>query len=127
MLKANRKAYFVDNGIRNLLTLPRYLDKGNLLENLVFLELIRRGYQCFFFKNKKECDFIAFRNKEKMAVQVCFEINEKNEEREVEGLLDAMEFFNLKKGLILTFDQERIKTKKTIEVKSAWRWILETK
>lgn len=126
MLKANRKAYFVDNGIRNMLTFPRYLDKGNLLENLVYLELIRRGYQCFFFRNKKECDFVAHRNKERLIVQACFELNEKNEEREIEGILDAMDFFKKDEGLILTFDQEKKITRsgRIIEIKPAWRWML---
>ena len=49
----------------------------------------------------------------------------KNKEREISGLRKAMEVFNLKKGLILTFEQEEIIQEKfKISVKPVWKWLL---
>lgn len=61
------------------------------------------------------------------AIQVCCELGDENQGREVGGLLEAMEKFNLKKGLILTYDQEYefTKNKKKISVKPVWKWLLE--
>jgi len=50
-----------------------------------------------------------------------------NKEREVKGLIEAMNFFNYRTGLILTYDQEDeilIKEKK-IYVKPIWKWLLQ--
>ncbi len=58
---------------------------------------------------------------------MCYELNEKNKEREINGLLEAMEELKTKKGLILTLDQEQeINHKKgKITVKPVWKWLLE--
>lgn len=110
-------------------------DKGRVLENLVFIELFRRGKNIenktiFYYKSKtfKECDFvITKRDKINEAIQVSYEINENNREREISGLLSAMEFFKLNKGLILTndHDEELIVNNKKIIVKPVWKWLLE--
>ncbi|OPX69455.1 MAG: hypothetical protein A4E37_00446 [Methanoregulaceae archaeon PtaB.Bin056] len=62
-----------------------------------------------------------------MAVQVCYEITEKNREREIRSLLEAMDEFGLKRGLILTSDQEDEMTVngKTVMIKLVWKWLLE--
>lgn len=127
ILKAYKKVYFIDNGLRNILTFQRYQDKGNLLENIVFLELLRRGKEITYFNdNNSECDFIA-KDKSFETFQVCFELNDKNKEREVNGLLLAMNFFKLKIGYILTYDQEdELKIdNKIIKVIPVWKWLLE--
>ena len=62
------------------------------------------------------------------AIQVCFDLNEGNKEREIFGLREAMEKFKLKTGLILTSNQEdEIKDKnKVIKVMPVWKWLLIT-
>ena len=62
------------------------------------------------------------------AIQVCFDLNEGNKEREISGLREAMEKFKLKTGLILTSNQEdEIKDKnKVIKVMPVWKWLLIT-
>ena len=64
-----------------------------------------------------------------MAIQVCYELNQKNEEREFNGLKDAMNKFKLKEGLILTNGQEdEIKSEgRKIIIRPVWKWLLETK
>lgn len=110
-------------------------DLGRVLENLVFIELFRReknieNKTIFYYKSKnnKECDFvITKKDKINEAVQATYELNEGNREREISGLLSAMEFFRLNKGLILTNDQEEelIKDNKKIVIKPVWKWLLE--
>ena len=60
------------------------------------------------------------------AIQVCYDLNEDNKEREVSGLSEAMEKFKLNEGLVLTNSQEEdIKIKgKRIKVMPVWKWLL---
>jgi len=123
-----KKIYCIDNGFSTSLGFQFSQDKGKLLENLVAVELKRRNKDIYYHKEKAECDFII---KEKLkiieAIQVCFNLNEKNEKREFKGLLESMKKFNLKKGLILTYNQEDKlkKENKKIIIKPVWKWLLE--
>ena len=74
----------------------------------MFLEIRRTGKEVFYFRENNECDFlIEEKNSIVTAIQVCYELNEDNKNREIEGLIEAMEKFDLPEGLILTFDQTR--------------------
>jgi predicted AAA+ superfamily ATPase len=104
-----RKVYAIDNGLVNANTLSFSEDKGRLLENSVFLFLRQKQYQLYYFREKKECDFVVFdKGKFKMLIQVCEEVHNENMEREVNGLLVAMEFFKSKTGYILTKNQKDV-------------------
>ncbi len=104
-----RKVYAIDNGLVNANTLSFSEDKGRLLENSVFLFLRQKQYQLYYFREKKECDFVVFdKGKFKMLIQVCEEVHNENMEREVNGLLVAMEFFKTKTGYIITKNQKDI-------------------
>ena len=65
----------------------------------------------------------------KEAIQVCYELNKENKEREIKGLLEALDKFKLKEGIILTYDQDEEFEEKgiTIKVIPIWKWLLETK
>ena len=125
-----RKVYCIDNGFITEIGFRLSENKGKILENLVFIELKRDGKEIYYLSEKKECDFVI-RNGAKIneAIQVCYEFNNKNKERELVGLLEVLKKFNLKKGLILTYNQEdelNIENKK-IFIKPVWKWILENK
>ena len=127
-LQNPKKIYCIDNGFVTSLGFRFTQNKGNLLENLVAIELKRRGNDIYFYKDKLECDFLI---KEKLkivgAIQVCFDLDEKNEKREFNSLMEAIKKFNLKKGLVLTYGQEKeieIEKKKII-IKPVWKWLLE--
>ena len=102
-------------------------DRGRFLENVVFIELKRRGKEVFYFKNEKECDFVV-KEKDKIveAFQVCSHINALNEEREISGLIEAINKFNLKKGYILTESQEERRTVNGLEINivPVWKFCL---
>ncbi len=127
MLVSPKKVYSIDNGLSVRNSASFFDDRGRLLENLVFINLRRKHKDLLYFQNTHECDFIV-RDGEKiiMAVQVCYEINEDNKERELYGLREAVEKFKLKEGLILTYNQtdEFELGKAKIKAIPIWRWLL---
>lgn len=103
-------------------------NRGRMLENQVFLDLRRAGKEVYYFKGKKECDFLVKeKNRIIAAIQVCYELNEDNKERELNGLVEALEKFDLPEGMALTYAQEdELKVSgKIIRVKPVWKWLLE--
>ncbi|HMM10802.1 MAG TPA: ATP-binding protein [Bacteroidales bacterium] len=102
-----RKVYAIDNGLVNANTLSFRDDRGRLLENAVFLYLRQQKNNLFYFRDQHECDFVVFENKQcKCLIQVCEQLNHDNLHRETEGLKEAMAFFRMKEGYILTLQQE---------------------
>ncbi len=70
-LKTQNKYYIVDMGVRNLLLGFKDMDRGHILENVIFLELLRRGYHVSIGTNMgKEVDFIADKAGEKLYIQI---------------------------------------------------------
>jgi len=98
-------------------------EKGRKLENLAFIELLRKGEEIYYLNNNFECDFVI---PKKQAVQVVWELNEENKKREIKGLIEATKYFRMKNGIILTYNQEEgIKEDKyKIRVIPLWKWIL---
>lgn len=127
---SDKKIFNIDNGLRNAVAFYFSEDRGRLLENLVFIELKRRGQEVYYYKNKGECDFIV-RDKSKIVsvIQVS-QIIEKNlnEDREINGLMEAMAQFKLKEGIILTENQEQTirKDKVVIRLIPVWQWLLKS-
>jgi uncharacterized protein len=125
-----KKAYSIDNGFSYNNSASFSKDTGKMLENIVFLGLRKKFKDIFYFKEKNECDFVV-KEKDKIikAIQVCFEINKENNHREIIGLVSALKEFNLKEGLILTYNQDDkfLVEGKKITVKPIWKWLLDKK
>ena len=122
-----KKCCAVDNGMRNAVAFRFSEDRGRLLENLVFIELSRRGESVYFFKDSGECDFIIEdRGKIISAVQVCFNLVLENRERELSGLVKTTQAFHLDEGVILTYNQEEtiLYEGVSIRIEPAWMWLL---
>lgn len=129
-LQNPKKFYFIDNALVKELGFFTSDDKGRLLENLVFVELKRRSKDIYYHKNIQECDFVI---KEKLkiieAIQVCWSVyNPETKSREINGLIDALSTYNLKRGIILTdSEEEHLHVKDLeIEIKPVWNWLLES-
>ena len=124
-----KKSYFIDNGLVRRVGFSFSADLGHLLENLVFIELLRRGKTIYYHNKGQECDFILVEDKTvTTAIQVTYTIpNEKTRKREIDGLLDAMKTYKLQSGLIITDDTEEIimENDKQILIIPAWKWLLE--
>ncbi len=125
---SDKKIYTIDNGLRNIIAFSISKDQGRMLENLVFLELKRRNKEIYYYKGKKECDFLikqGTRIVDTIQVSKNINVDDKNN-REIEGLLEAMKMFNLKQGKIITYFQEdTIKINKyKISLIPIWKWLL---
>lgn len=123
----NKKVYLIDNALALNLGFRISQDSGRLLENAVFLELKRRSHEIYYYSDKQECDFVVKdNNKISTAIQVCYELNRDNKEREISGLLGALKYFKLKGGIILTYEQEeeKIIENKKIKIIPVWKWML---
>ncbi len=118
------KIYAVDTGLCRRVSSN---DTGRLLENAVFLELKRRGLEIFYYEGGRECDFVTRSpNNQWMAMQVSFELNEENAEREMGGLVEACEILGIKEGVVITNDEERELKADGIKVyiNPAWKWMI---
>lgn len=125
----HKKVYFIDAGMAKMLGFRTSDDWGRMLENLVFLQLKRKHNEIYFHKEKFECDFVIREGINiTQAIQVTHKLNE-NKTREINGLLEALQMYKLKEGLLLTSDQEDefIEDEKRIVVTPIWKWLLETK
>ncbi|MBT4375776.1 ATP-binding protein [archaeon] len=130
LVKQNiKKFYPVDTGLstNNFVTLNE--EYGKLLEVVCYLEFKRKGKEIYYFNDGSECDFILKdKNKIVSAIQISKSLKEnKTREREVNGLLNAMKRFNLKKGYIISKDEKdsfSIEGKK-IFVVPVWKFLLE--
>ncbi len=119
-LIAPTKMYLIDQRFPRLLSLQE--NKGRILENIVYLELRRRKGEIFYHHEKKECDFVIKHNATiTQVIQVCHSFN--NQERETQGLLEAMRAYKLKSGTIITWEQNL--TLEDITVVPLLHWLLE--
>lgn len=102
-----KKVYAMDLGLVTAISTSFSENLGRKLENMVYLHLRRKYKSIHYFKDKAECDFVVSQ-KEKviLLVQVCYQITDENFQRERQGLLQAMEFFGLASGVIITFNQK---------------------
>ena len=126
---SSSKFYVLDNSFLKTVAFNFMENRGQRLENLVFIGLLKEGFEVYYHLDKKECDFVVREGiKITQAIQVCLNLESPiTKKREIEGLLEAMQKYNLKDGIILTYDkegEENINGKKII-IKPVWKWLLE--
>ena len=115
LLKTQGKYYFVDNGLKNIISGFSSYDTGSSYENLIYIELLRRGYEVYIGKyNDIEIDFIAMKPNERIYYQVTRSMLDENVERREKNSLLAVKD-NYKK-VILTMDNVKNKQIDGIEV-----------
>lgn len=132
--KSAQKIYVIDNGYikaRSFELSPNY---GRLLENLVFIELLRRGYRpgldLFYYRtrNDKEIDFLIRKGHQiEQLIQVCYNFEQlKVIKRETNALTEAAKELNCTNLLILSWDKEDIIEMDDLKIKllPAWKWLL---
>lgn len=104
-----KKIYSIDIGLNNATEFRFSDDIGKSLENAVFLELKRKEFDIYYYRtSKSECDFLVFdKNTISDVIQVTFDMSDENtKSREIKGLIEACKNFDLKSGIIITFDNE---------------------
>ncbi|MDD3032909.1 MAG: ATP-binding protein [Candidatus Pacebacteria bacterium] len=133
-VKSPKKFYIVDNGFVLSKSVRISDDYGKYMENLVFSELLKRGFKpnndLFYYKtkNNKEVDFLI-KNKtgSNSLIQVCYDISsQKTEEREISALISASSEISYDSLLLITWNEERTETikEKTIQYIPLWKWLL---
>lgn len=130
--KIPRKLYSIDTGMLDALRLKLTPDLGLILENFVYLEIKKCGWDCFSFSSPEfEVDLLVQQeNRVSEIIQVAYEIsNSITEEREVSALLKGSALFRCDKLKIITRHEEgEFKREgKTIQVMPAWKWALDLK
>lgn len=124
LLKTQGKYYFIDNGLKNIIDGTSSYDSGSSYENLIYIELLRRGYEVYVGQyNNIEIDFIAIKPNEKIYYQVTRSImDEKVEEREKKSLLAINDNY---KKVILTMDNVKNKQLDGIEIVNIIDFLME--
>mgnify|MGYP000772282639 FL=1 len=127
-LRNPKKVYAIDNALVSRLGFHFSGEEGRLLENMVYIELRRRGGEVFYHNSgSAECDFVVrdgFRVMQ--AIQVCYLLDSSDtREREIRGVQDAMDTYQLLEGTIVTnTHEEEVKCgDKIIHILPAWKWL----
>lgn len=123
-INSGNKYYVSDIGIRNYLLGDKNFDRGYILENLVFLELIRRGNKVFVGKiDDIEVDFIAIKNGEIKYYQVSYTVEDKNTlDRELNSLKKINDNYE---KILLTMDESPVVSHDGIKQIYVLDWFVE--
>ncbi|WP_147556629.1 ATP-binding protein [Catenibacterium mitsuokai] len=124
VLKSNKKYYIVDPGIRNYILPKQFYDLGFTIENIVYLELLRRRYNVNIGRNgRTEVDFIAKRNDVYTYIQVTASLVDENTfNREIRPLKQVKDNYE---KIILTLDRYTLGNYEGIKVINIIDWLLE--
>lgn len=126
---APKKIYAADTGLANSVSLSFSKNIGPLTENLVYIELNRRGHDIAYCKmaSGSQVDFVCYKGKKILElIQVCSSISERDtKKREVNSLLEAMDEFEVKEGKIIAEakKEEIIINKKRIIIVPIAEWL----
>lgn len=131
MQKAAQKVYVVDNGFVSSTAFNISENLGRLLENLVFVELLRKGYECgktlFYYRsrNDREIDFVTRKGSTvEQLIQVCYDLSSpKTRKREFDALLECSQELNCDRLLVITNKEDEVLSYngKTIEIKPFYK------
>lgn len=124
-----KKIYPIDNSYINVILNKKGEDLGKKLECIVFIELKRRGLECYcLIEPKYEVDFAIKEGRSlKQLIQVCWSMeNEETKKREIYAIIEAAKKFKVKELKIITENAEEILIveEHQIEIIPAWKWLL---
>jgi predicted AAA+ superfamily ATPase len=122
-LKTQSKHYIVDTGIRNMLLGYRDVDRGHILENVVYFEILRRGYDAAIGKiGENEVDFVAVSPEEKVYFQVAETmLGEDTRKRELAPLRAIPDHYE---KIVLSMDRNFAASYDGIKVINVVDWLL---
>jgi len=130
------KVYCIDSAMSNSISFKFSRNIGHIYENIVFLELLRRNKEIYYWKSKKggEIDFVVKQGLNiTEAIQVCYSLeNERTRQREIQALIEVKDELKAGRLTVITDDEES-----TVPVDSSyghdkinilplWKWLLQT-
>ena len=119
ILETQEKYYLSDLGLRHAVIGYRDNDIAGVLKNIVYLELLRRGWTVHIGKQDvAEVDFVANRTDERLYIQVCYVLTPENTEREfgpLEGISDNYEKLVLSTDTLLRINRGGIRQKNIVD------------
>ena len=124
------KVYCIDNGLVNAVSFKFSENIGKAMENLVAVELLRRGEEFYYWQDSsgKEIDFVVKDDMEiKQLIQVCYNVeNPSTHERELRSLFKSSGKLKCNDLLVITNDYKGEEEYKGIKIKfiSLWEWLL---
>lgn len=122
ILSSQGKYYLVDPGLRIEALGERANNRGSILENIVYIELLRRGYKVQIGKlENKEIDFVATKVDDKQYIQVTYQLTE-NSMRETDNLLQIPDNY---KKIVITDRYEDQEMTAGIPIINIRDWLLE--
>jgi predicted AAA+ superfamily ATPase len=124
-----KKIYAIDNGFKKIYDYAMGEDMSKLYENVVFLHLRRQTKDIYYFKEKQEVDFYAKIDSKSYLVNVSYKIEDPvTRKREIDGLIEAMTYFNLSKAYLVTGQEDTVVEieRKKIYIVPLYKWLLET-
>jgi predicted AAA+ superfamily ATPase len=120
-VRNRHKIYAADTGLMNAISYRFWDNKAKLFENFVFNELQKQNCdEITFANNDGECDFVLKNGLDYQAFQVCYELLPTNKKREFAGFDKISKQVNLKRKIILTYNQEE--QIGDIEIVPAWKY-----
>jgi predicted AAA+ superfamily ATPase len=124
-----RKIYSIDIGLNNATAFKFSDNFGQALENAVFLELKRDRQEIYYYRTpQSECDFlISTHGKITHAIQVTYDMSDMDtRQREIKGLIEACQNFDLTTATIVTYDSEdeMLQDGIAIEIVPFYKWAL---
>lgn len=124
----SKKVYTADHAFAARLGFNFSENKGRILENIVYTELLRRDCEVYYYSGNNECDFLIKKGLTIVnAIQVVDQLDRTNYEREYRGLQEAMQTYRIPQGMLITNSIETsvIPEYEGIEIVSVWKWLLE--
>ncbi|MCK5344293.1 MAG: ATP-binding protein, partial [Candidatus Heimdallarchaeota archaeon] len=125
-----KKIYCVDWALARAVSYGVGIDDTRVLENIVYVELKRRGFDVSYYKTREgfEIDFVAVNKKKELElIQVAFGLEDKSaREREFRPLETAAKYLKAKKVSVITFNEEKSECLNgtAVQVVPVWKWLL---
>lgn len=121
-----KKIYGVDNGLKSIFDASLSPDYGRLYENATFLHLRRQTRDVFYFLQQQEVDFYCRIQGRRIVANVCLDLDAPDtRKRELNGLAEALAYFDCDQGWLLTRSHEEtvIHEGRTISILPLWKWL----
>jgi len=102
-----KKIYSIDHAFKRIVDIPFSPDIERIYENIVFLELRRKGKELFYIKGKQEVIFLFMEDGTPHLINVCYDIEHpETKEREINGLIEAVKRLKVPEAVLITAEKE---------------------